>query len=150
MNLTRVAEVCGQEAARQGCDITGLEHLIRAYGRIVGYTAHYECVEMPRRVQDNDIMVLAGIIEPSTRCVTRTTPVTFQNGGSSCAPDMVESRLAWLVRSWNNKELTIDEFTKEFLWIHPFTDGNGRLAFLLYNYLKGTLDEPVNLPDYGW
>jgi len=45
-------------------------------------------------------------------------------------------------------QLTTDEFVVEFLKIHPFKDGNGRVAFLLYNILNNSLDDPAPLPDY--
>lgn len=35
-----------------------------------------------------------------------------------------------------------------FLMIHPFQDGNGRIASLLFNWGMGTLIEPFPLPYY--
>lgn len=36
-----------------------------------------------------------------------------------------------------------------FLQAHPFSDGNGRTAVLIYNWMNGTLDNLVDLPEYS-
>lgn len=41
-----------------------------------------------------------------------------------------------------------DEFYLEYENIHPFVDGNGRSGKILYNYLKGALDNPVMPPNF--
>lgn len=47
------------------------------------------------------------------------------------------------------QELTdIDYFYYYYETIHPFFDGNGRSGKIIYNYLKGTLDNPVLPPNF--
>lgn len=41
-----------------------------------------------------------------------------------------------------------DEFYFQYEEIHPFLDGNGRSGKIFYNYLKGTLDNPVLPPNF--
>jgi hypothetical protein len=43
---------------------------------------------------------------------------------------------------------TVDDWYLAYEWIHPFADGNGRTGKVLHNWLGGTLDDPVLVPDY--
>jgi len=43
---------------------------------------------------------------------------------------------------------SVDEWYLAYEWIHPFRDGNGRTGKILHNWLNGTLDDPVLVPDY--
>jgi Fic family protein len=53
-----------------------------------------------------------------------------------------------LVETINDKTigLTPNHYAREFLEIHPFADGNGRVASLLWNWLSGNLGDPEPMP----
>lgn len=47
-----------------------------------------------------------------------------------------------------NQIVTVDDWYLAYEWVHPWPDGNGRTGKILHNWLGGTLDEPVLVPDY--
>jgi len=96
-----------------------------------------------------DILHLARTIEPDNKGEFRTVPVVFRNGAYGPSADTVPNAMLRLV-SMLDEDTDPDEWIKDLLGIHPFTDGNGRLAWLLRTWLTGTWDDLEPLPDYGW
>lgn len=67
----------------------------------------------------------------------RKIPVSFRDCSQAIPAENVPQALQSLLDNW--KSLSADEFYQHFQEIHPFADGNGRTAFLLWNFINGTL-----------
>ena len=89
----------------------------------------------PHSVQQS-ISILNGIVRGGWRHDPernyRTTPVTFLNGNTGAKADQIPRLMDQLCDSdlWDTDR---EAFVLEFLKIHPFEDGNGRVAAILIN-----------------
>lgn len=77
----------------------------------------------------------------------RHTPATFENGGSAADSKDIPSAMARIFEHLD-ADVEAAEFVRALLVIHPWSDGNGRTAFILYNWLGHTLTTPQPLPDF--
>lgn len=105
---------------------------------------------------------LASTVEPEKNPVFgfshnyRTSHVGFMFGGSACPAGEVPLRMErWaeiaefvLDENYQCSVEDADSLIKTFLDIHPFVDGNGRVASILRNIMIGKLDDPEPLPYY--
>ena len=141
MNLEQIALACVAECRRQGVGLDRLAFLLCGY--------NYAFENAARLPSEDDVLHLAGVVEPTTMGRYRTTAVIFRHGGSSASAAIVPGAMAHL---FNLLERSTDarEFVHHFLAIHPFADGNGRLGFLLYNWLARQLNDPLPLPEYDF
>ena len=134
----RIFDACKIECNRQHVGEVEHQQLINAYNYMLS-TSH-------RLVTVENILRIASIIEPVKAKSFRRTPVTFANASMGLTPELIPNAMEALIE--NRDQLSIDEFVKEFLVIHPFQDGNGRTAFILYNMLNRRGTFPEELPDY--
>lgn len=154
MNLANIAQGAAVEAERQGVGLPGLVRLLGAYE--VAMT-HANASMAPLRLPDEVVLrVLARTVEPVKADRYRVTPVTFASGGSASPAAEVPHAIHRLFNILSDisadeiDENVARQFTRAFLAIHPFADGNGRTAWILFNWISGTLDNPKPLPDFAW
>lgn len=114
------------------------------------------------------ILTLGTRVDPANTDF-RHTPVVFKEYTSSAAPHSEIPRMlsAWceMVNDAIMKSPRMDtqfchSLIKEFLHIHPFKDGNGRVAFVLNNMISGIIFERFvqnhcvlmlyKLPEFNW
>jgi hypothetical protein len=138
----RVKEMIAAECKRQMVGLKEVKQMNDAYQFAFMVRANGD------RMSTIVINRLARLVEPVKGSGYRVQPATFANMSHAVAPHLIDRALDSLVWAHRHNNLTTDEFVKEFLNIHPFADGNGRVAFLLYNILNNTLHYPDPLPDY--
>lgn len=142
-DLVKIAETAARECIRQQVGIDRLALLLAGWNRLMHYSGP---------IESEVLLTIAGLVEPGNRGQLRRTPVTFANGGSSAAPDTVARLWRLLIENQpiGCSEIGVRSWLRDLLWVHPFTDGNGRLAWLLFNYYGGDMTTAVALPDFGW
>lgn len=91
---------------------------------------------------------VAAIVKPHTNSRgLRRCEVSFASGGEASSAEHV-GRLTHQL-CIQSGQLGAYEFTHRLLKIHPWADGNGRTACIVYNVLKNNpWDEPVALPEF--
>jgi len=138
VDLQRIAVTCVTECERQRVGLDRLAMLINGYVYAVEHSD-----QLPR---EDDALRLAALIEPTTQGRYRRTPVTFAGGGTAAEASQIPGATARLFETLDGQTDPVD-FVRAFLSIHPLIDGNGRTAFVLLNWLAGTLAAPQELPD---
>ncbi len=147
MDVLHIGRVAAAECARQQVGVRELSWLLSTYHLITKGDVDF--------MNLNGFRTIGTLVEPgANRMGFRKTPVTFANGGTAANHADIERLMTNVcsnIKDTADVELDkINHLVKEFLWIHPFVDGNGRVGFLLYNWLRGTMDSPYALPNYKW
>lgn len=139
----QIANACAIQCERQHLGLDRVACLINGYIYACGMASD------SRLPSTRDIHVMAGIIEPNTDGKYRAFPVVFDNGRKGTTPHLIPHAMKRMVAQFY-KTIDADEWVRAFLSLHPFSDGNGRTAFVLYNWIRSTLENPAPLPDFDW
>jgi hypothetical protein len=141
-DCVNVIEYITEEVRRQGHDIAAVDGIERVGFMIEAWVYAMQCPLARPTVQH--AIELGRFIEPGKNRLGPRT-VTVEVGGTQCPePSQVPNLLRELFESHDS--LTPLGFYKRFEEIHPFVDGNGRVGKVLYNWLLGTLHDPVFPP----
>lgn len=148
--LDKIREAVNVECDRQKVGERERKNLFDTY--MVHFFNHDMEMTIPR------LRELAFQIEQNNGGRFRTTPVTFGEIVGGVDPSVISAAMNQWVKHFNNAvhELEMytanfklcDQVVKSFLDIHPFSDGNGRTAWLLRVWLLDQWDFPQPLPNY--
>lgn len=138
MSTQKVIDFCAYECWKQQSGELSVARMCRAY-------AYAQYAILGLNVEH--LLVLARTVEPVLNAQGyRLIPVGFADGSLALDYSLVPRAMLNLLDE--QTALTPEEFYQEFETIHPFVDGNGRLGAILYNYLRSSLDNPVEPPKY--
>jgi hypothetical protein len=151
MDIARIADVAAGEAERQQTDFNGYVRLVEAYQ--FGYEFRED------QITPNYVYSLAALIEPSKNTFGqyRRTPVTFANGEHAVDWNLVPTAMnQWfdMVNDPSDYAISLgpermrEYWLREFLRIHPFRDGHGRIAWIMRTRFYDQWASPDPLPKY--
>lgn len=142
IDMERIASVAANECVRQQVGIPELTNLLKAYDYALSRQDHFPV--------EYEIIMLGMTIEPVQNVHGyRTTPVSFSDTSTAVDWRDIDGAMIRLVQNADpDVEWMVNAIVKAFLDIHPFCDGNGRTAWILYNWYRKTLANPDPLPNY--
>ena len=147
MSSSHIRYFIRREVKRQGFDLNAQEGVTRISWMEMAWEYAQGQSRIKTRPTLGDILMLARYVEPGrNQRGFRETPVFIYEGWRPTidwrsVPESVQALME------HGEELTPLKFYVEFEVIHPFADGNGRVGAILYNWLRGTLNEPETPAD---
>lgn len=141
----KVIRFCAEECHVQQSGERSVYYMLNAW-------QYASTLILPDNVVDAEFIYdIGALVEPTknARRGWRRVPVRIQTAEGfleashpdhPAAPNEIADRMARLLKF--QKDLTPEEFYREYEIIHPFIDGNGRTGVILFNLLRGTLHAP--------
>lgn len=132
------------EASRKGVPLT--ETFILQLHKTLLRDDYTVAMQLPGGIQST-YTVHAGIYKTRPNSVITATGERFDYATPEETPALMTDLVAWYNSEEAKKELSTVElaaiFHYRFTRIHPFEDGNGRMARLLFNYILARHDYPM-------
>ncbi len=134
-----IVSFCSEECKRQESGELSVYNMVKAYNFILDEERYAEAPVV------EDVIVLALFVEPLRNINGfRNVPVSFKSG-QVIGHENILLQMENLICA--QAEISPEEFYRELMEIHPFIDGNGRVGAVIYNWLRGSLNDPVVPPD---
>jgi Fic family protein len=143
-NIDAIIRFCAEECERQRSGELSVYHMWQAYQ----YATLHDGEWKGGAELHLFIRMLGEMVEPKVNeCGFRRQQVIIR-GANRQPPDhsVVWGAVSRLCE--HTDTISPAEFYKAFEEIHPFTDGNGRVGAILFNYMSGTLEQPVFPPNF--
>lgn len=135
----QLLEVAVAEVERQEASPTHVLYLLNAFEQMT----KRKYLERSLYPSLTDVLTLGRLVEPEkNQKGFRRTPVAFANGGTAVHHSVVPTAMYRLCDTLKNGGMfSFDgqdklHWIKSFLEIHPFEDGNGRVAWVLHHWLN--------------
>ncbi|MDO4818862.1 MAG: Fic family protein [Prevotella sp.] len=97
--------------------------------------------------QQTSYVVHAGVYKTRPNSVITRTGERFEYASPEETPSLMTDLIQWYKEEEEKRELTLAElcalFHYRYIRIHPFEDGNGRIARLLVNFILARHDYPM-------
>jgi hypothetical protein len=140
-----VVRFCAEECVRQHTGPEAVAWMVNAYQYAASTLQQLRA--QGAQLEEEHILTLVTMIEPEVNCNGfRTTLVRFADGTVLNNQETIPSQIFSLLRVQDHA--TPEQFYQEYEEIHPCDDGNGRAGAILFNLLRGTLDNPVVPPPF--
>ena len=137
-----IVEYCAAEVYRQQRGPIQVGWMVRAWDYALKSRALYHAI------LKDDLLMIGHMIEPELNDPKGWRRVNVRVGNRICpSPDKLETLMTNLMHL-GFPDISPEESYKEFEMIHPFVDGNGRAGKIIFNWLRGTLDDPILPPNF--
>lgn len=139
-----IVKFCAEEVERQGNYPEAVHHMVNAWDYAMRQYPWPPASKDARDILNPHVVECIGVlVSPVINSLGFRTG-RIQIGVTEGAPaERIRPLLAELFEPGTLKHLSPEEVLKEYLIIHPFYAGNGRTGKIIYNFLRGTLDQPI-------